>query len=205
MQTLDYFFTLMSPFSYLGHDSFVALAKKYDAEVRFRPVKVMEVFAATGGLPLARRAPARQQYRLVELQRWREARAQTLNLAPKHFPTNPERADRAVVALARMGADPSSYMMATYRALWAEDRDISQEATIIDNLRRTGHDADRVLADADSDAVGQVLHDNTADAIGLNLPGVPGYVRAGEPFWGQDRLDLLERALASDRAAFASR
>src|SRR6478736_5968885 len=63
MQTLDYFFTLMSPFSYLGHDSFVALAKKYDAEVRFRPLKVMDLFAATGGLPLAKRAPARQQYR----------------------------------------------------------------------------------------------------------------------------------------------
>jgi 2-hydroxychromene-2-carboxylate isomerase len=139
------------------------------------------------------------------LQRWRDARALSLNLVPKHFPTNPERADRAVVAITRMGADPSSYMAATYRSLWAEDKDISQETTIIDNLRRTGHDAERVLADADSDAVGQVLHDNTAEAIGLNLPGVPGYVRAGEPFWGQDRLDLLELALAGDRAPFAAR
>jgi len=205
MQTLDYFFTLMSPFSYLGHDAFMALAKKYDAEVRFRPIRIMELFAANGGLPLAKRAPARQQYRLIELQRWRDARALSLNLVPKHFPTSPERADRAVVAITRMGADPSDYMAATYRSLWAEDKDISQEATIVDNLRRTGHDAERVLADADSDAVGQVLLDNTAEAIGLNLPGVPGYVRAGEPFWGQDRLDLLEQALASDRAAFAAR
>jgi len=205
MQTLDYFFTLMSPYSYLGHEPFLALAKKYGAVVRFRPLRIMELFAATGGLPLAKRAPARQQYRLIELQRWREARAQTLNLAPKHFPTNPERADRAVVAIVRSGADPSGYMAATYRSLWAEDRDISEEATITDNLRRTGHDAERVLADADSEAVGQALHDNTAEAIDLNLPGVPGYVRAGEPFWGQDRLDLLEQALASDRAAFAAR
>ena len=165
----------------------------------------MELFAATGGLPLAKRAPARQQYRLIELQRWRDARGLPLNLVPKHFPTNPERADRAVVAIVRMGADPSGYMAATYRSLWAEDRDISQETTIIDNLRRTGHDAERVLADADADAVGQVLHDNTGEAIALQLPGVPGYVRAGEPFWGQDRLDLLERALADDRAAFAAR
>jgi len=205
MQTLDYFFTLMSPFSYLGHGAFLALAKKYDAEVRFRPIRIMELFAANGGLPLAKRAPARQQYRLIELQRWRDARALSLNLVPKHFPTSPERADRAVVAITRMGADPSDYMAATYRSLWAEDKDISQEATIVDNLRRTGHDAEQVLADADSDAVGQVLLDNTAEAIGLNLPGVPGYVRAGEPFWGQDRLDLLEQALASDRAAFAAR
>jgi len=87
MQTLDYFFTLMSPYSYLGHEPFLALAKKYGAVVRFRPLRIMELFAATGGLPLAKRAPARQQYRLIELQRWREARAQTLNLAPKHFPT----------------------------------------------------------------------------------------------------------------------
>lgn len=205
MQTLDYFFTLMSPFSYLGHAPFLALAKKYGATVRFRPLRVMELFAATGGVPLAKRAPARQQYRLIELQRWRELRAQSLNLVPKHFPTNPERADRVVVALTRANADPSTYMAATYRALWAEDRDISDEATILDSLRRTGHDAERVLADADCQAVGQVLDENTAEAIGLNLPGVPGYVRAGEPFWGQDRLDLLERALASDRAPFAAR
>ena len=205
MQTLDYFFTLMSPFSYLGHDAFLALAKKYDAEVRFRPIRIMELFAANGGLPLAKRAPARQQYRLIELQRWRDARALSLNLVPKHFPTSPERADRAVVAITRMGADPSDYMAATYRSLWAEDKDISQEATIVDNLRRTGHDAEQVLADADSEAVGQVLLDNTAEAIGLNLPGVPGYVRSGEPFWGQDRLDLLELALAGDRAPFAAR
>jgi 2-hydroxychromene-2-carboxylate isomerase len=203
MQTLDYFFTLMSPFSYLGHEPFLALAAKYGAAVRFRPLKVMELFAATGGVPLAKRAPARQQYRLIELQRWRELRAQPLNLAPKHFPTNPERADRVVVAIARSSADPARYMVAMFRALWAEDRDIADENTIADVLRRTGYDAERLLREASADDIARVLHDNTAEAIALNLPGVPGYVRAGEPFWGQDRLDLLERAVASGRAALA--
>jgi 2-hydroxychromene-2-carboxylate isomerase len=199
---LDYYFTLMSPFSYLGHEAFLALAKKYGASVRFRPVRVMALFAGTGGLPLGQRAPARQQYRLLELQRWRDARGLPLNLRPKHFPTNPEQADRAVIAIAAGGGDPAPYMLAMYCALWVEDRDIADTATIAQALHAAGHDADAVLHDAASDAIAQALDANTAEAIRLNLPGVPGYIRDDEAFWGQDRLELLERALANGRRAF---
>jgi len=202
MPTLDYFFTLMSPFAYLGHDSFLALARAHDVSVRFRPVRVMDLFAATGGVPLAKRAPARQQYRLLELQRWRDARGLPLNLRPRFFPTNAEPADRMAAAIALGGGDPAGYMRAIFRSLWTADLDIADPATIEQALRDNGHDVEAVRREATSETVTEALRDNTEAAIALNLPGVPGYARDGEVFWGQDRLDLLDRALAIKRPAF---
>lgn len=202
MSTLDYFFTLMSPFAYLGHDAFLVLARTHQASVRFRPVRLMDLFAATGGVPLAKRAPARQQYRLLELQRWRDARGLPLNLRPKYFPTNAEPADRAAAAIALAAGDPAGYMQQIFRALWTADLDIADPATIETALRNSGHDVELVLRAAEGEAVSRVLRDNTEAAIALNLPGVPGYARSGEVFWGQDRLDLLGQALASKRPAF---
>lgn len=204
METLDYYFTLMSPFSYLGHQAFLALARRHAVTVRYRPVRIMQLFAATGGVPLAQRAPARQMYRLLELQRWREARGLALTLKPKFFPTNPARADAAVIAIAAGGGDPADYMLAMFRALWVEDRDIADDATIGQCLRAAGHDTEAILREASGEAVIQALDANTAAAVELNLPGVPGYARAGEMFWGQDRLDLLERALTDGRLPFSA-
>ena len=204
MPTLDYFFTLMSPFAYLGHDSFLALARAQHADVRFRPVRAADLFAATGGVPLAKRAPARQQYRLLELQRWREARGLPLNLRPRFFPVNAEPADRVAAAIALGGGDPAGYMLAIFRALWTADLDIADPATIEQALRDSGQDVKAVGRTAASEAVARALSDNTAAAIALNLPGVPGYARDGEVFWGQDRLELLGRALVSERPAFTA-
>jgi 2-hydroxychromene-2-carboxylate isomerase len=202
MATLDYFFTLMSPYAYLGHQAFLALARRHGATVRFRPLRLFSLFEATGGVPLGKRAPARQHYRFLELQRWREARGLPLNLRPRHFPTDPTRADSAAGAIVLAGGDPADFMLVTFRALWAEDRDIAAEATLADLLAASGHDARRVLDAADSAAVRSLLDGNTADAIAMDLPGVPGYAREGEIFWGQDRLDLLDRALSSGRQPF---
>jgi len=204
MPTLDYFFTLMSPFAYLGHERFLALAASHEASVRFRPLRVMDLFAATGGVPLAKRAPARQQYRLLELQRWRAARGLPLNLRPKFFPTNAEPADRVAAAIALNGGDPSRYMLAIFRALWVTDLDIAESATIEQALRDSGHRPEPLLQAASGTAVTQVMSENTAAAVALNLPGVPGYARDGEIFWGQDRLELLGEALAGNRPAFTT-
>jgi len=203
MPTLDYFFTLMSPFAYLGHDSFLRLARAHHATVHFRPVRMMELFGATGGVPLAQRAAARQQYRLLELQRWREARALPLNLRPKFFPANAEPADRVAAAIALAGGDPAGYMLGIFRALWTADLDIAEAATIEQALRENGHEIEPLRRAAASQAVTHVLDENTRAAIALNLPGVPGYARDGEVFWGQDRLELLGDALANNRPAFS--
>lgn len=200
MPAIDYFFTLSSPFAYLGHRAFIDLAAAHGTEVRYRPVALPRVFEHTGGVPLPQRPKARQDYRFVELRRWRDKRGVPLNLRPRHFPTNPTLADRAAIALSEAGGDPAGYMEAVFRALWAEERDIADRAVLAELLGAAGHDAAAVLEAAESDGIAAIHKANTDAAIAGCVIGSPTYVLDGEPFWGQDRIDLLAEALTSGRA-----
>lgn len=122
MAVVDYYYSLISPWSYLGHDALLATAAETGATIVHRPVRIFELFAANGAVPLPQRAPARQRYRLIELQRWREQRGLPLNLQPAFYPVDVADADRIVIALAGMEIDPSGFAGAAFRALWAEER-----------------------------------------------------------------------------------
>ncbi|WP_368561695.1 2-hydroxychromene-2-carboxylate isomerase [Pseudoxanthomonas sp. UTMC 1351] len=198
--TVDYFFSLVSPYAYLGHEEFLQVAREYGVSVRYRPVRMLEVFKAAGGVPLGQRPPSRQRYRLVELSRWREIRELPLNLHPAFFPVDAALVDQTAIALLRAEADPADYMLSTLRALWVEDRNLADRGTVAELLARHGHDPEAVLSLASSEAVVDEYQRNTEAAIAADLPGVPGYVLAGEPFWGQDRIEHLERALRTGRA-----
>lgn len=200
--TVDYFFSLLSPYAYLGHAALLSVMREAGARPLYRPVRIFELFAANGGLPLGQRAPARQRYRLVELQRWREQRGLPLNLAPRFFPVDIALADRCVIALVEAGQDPAGYMDAAFRALWAHDLDLADPQVVARLLGGHGFDASAVMAVAASQEVGNVYDLNTQAAIAADLPGLPGYVLHGEPFWGQDRIDALRAALISGRAPY---
>lgn len=202
MTTVDYYFSLLSPYAYLGHAALLAMARDNGVTLSYRPVRIFELFAANGGLPLGQRAPARRRYRLLELQRWREHRGLPLNLQPRYFPVDPALADRAAIALAEAGVDASAYVDAGFRAVWADDRDIADRRVVAELLRGAGHDAEAVLAVADGEAAVARYQANTAAAIAADLPGLPGYVHQGEAFWGQDRIDLLCDAIVSGRAPY---
>ena len=202
MTSIDYYFTLVSPYAYLGHRAFVDLAARYGVGVGYKPMILAKVFENSGALPLAQRPKARQDYRLLELQRWRAKRGLPLNLQPRHFPTNPALADCSVIALSENSIDPAAFMEATFRACWAEDRDIADRAVAAEKLAAAGHDAEAVLSQAGSSDVRSRYEANTAEAVRLNVIGSPTYVLSGEIFWGQDRLELLEDALASKREPY---
>lgn len=90
---IDYYFSLQSPWAYIGHAPFVRLVSAYDLKVNYRPVLLVDLFAETGGLPLAKRHPMRQRYRMIELQRWRDKRGLNFHLQPAHWPFNARLAD----------------------------------------------------------------------------------------------------------------
>lgn len=199
---VNYYFSLISPYSWLGHATLLEIAREAGAQLRYRPVRIFDLFDANGGLPLGKRAPARQRYRLVELQRWRETRGLPLNLAPRFYPVDIALADRCAIALVEGGHDPSGYMERVFRALWAQDRDVADREVIAELLAAEGFDAAAVIEQAGTGAIEAVYADNTHSAIGADLPGLPGYVLHGEPFWGQDRLDALRAALLQPRAPY---
>ncbi len=194
-KTVDYYFVNTSPFCYLGARAFDELALKHGLSVNVRPFNLISIFPKTGGVPLAKRAPERRAYRLVELARWSKFRGLKMNLQPAHFPVNPGLADRMVIAADLAGADAKALAHAEFTATWAEERDISDEATLIGIADGLGMDGGALLKAAKSPDVEARYEANTADALERGVFGAPTFFYEGEMFWGQDRLEFLERAI----------
>ncbi len=197
MKTVTYYLHPTSPWCYLGHERFAAIAARHAATIELCPIDVGgKVFPASGGLPLPQRAPQRRAYRLVELKRWSSFLGVPLNVAPAHFPVDGSDASR-VIALANRDAGIDAAMRLAARVMkgvWAEERDIADPATLhamIDACELDG----RALLDARLEA-DPIVDACTARALAEQVFGVPWYVHDGEAFWGQDRLEFLDRALA---------
>lgn len=199
---IDYFYTHLSPWAYLGHQALLDIAASYDASIHYRPVNLGEVFAQTGGLPLGQRHPARQAYRFIEMQRWKEKRALPLTFKPAHFPTDPKPSDLSAVVLQETGGPVASFSLKVFQAIWAEDRDIGDPDTVAQLLDAVGANATQVLDKTHDPAILQSFEENKKRALSWGVVGSPAYVLNGEPFWGQDRLDLLEDALQSARVPY---
>jgi carboxymethylenebutenolidase len=194
---VDYYFAPQSPWTYLGHERFAAIARAAGAGIRVRPVDFGQVFPVTGGLPLAKRAPQRQAYRLVELRRFSEHLGLPLNLHPRFFPVASDAAARLIIAVDEHdGSDAAMALTgALMRGVWTDERDIADPATLGDMLATCGLAARR-LDDAQAPAVQARYDADSRHAIALGVFGAPSYVVDGEIFWGQDRLDFLDRRLA---------
>jgi 2-hydroxychromene-2-carboxylate isomerase len=201
---IDYYFTPISPYTYLGHERFLEIAARHGATIAVKPVDYGRIFPVSGGLPLKQRAPQRQAYRLIELERWRKHLGMALNVKPKFFPVPPDAAARWIIAAQaraaadapRGDADALRLAGALLRAVWAEERDISDEPTLADIAREQRLDPALLAADAASADSASRYDTLTQEAIDRQIFGAPTYVYRDEPFWGQDRLDFLDRALA---------
>ena len=202
--TIDYYFTLVSPFVWLGHRAFVEIAKRHGKEIRYRPINIGGVWQVSGSVPLGQRSPLRQRYRLIELQRMAEWRGLDLKLQPESFPCNPELADRCVIAISASGGNPDDFIHAVGEALWSHDRSIADATVLEELLEACGHDSKKMLELAQTDESARARQENTDAAAAADATGAPTYVYLGEPFWGQDRLDLLDRMLTTGRKPFTA-
>ena len=197
-RSVEYFFTPVSPFTYLGHERFVAMAGRHGVSIDVKPIDLGPVFAVSGGLPLKQRAPQRQAYRLVELARWSKHLGLPLNLQPRHFPVPAAIASKWILAaVAQEGAGGALKLTgALLRAVWAEERNIADADTLAAIASEQGFDAKRLAERAAAADIGARYDALTQEAIDRQVFGAPTYIYRDEPFWGQDRLDFLDRALA---------
>ena len=202
-ERLSYYCTMASPWTYLGHDELLALCAGNGVAVDILPVDLSDVFSVSGGLPLPQRAPQRRAYRLVELQRWRARRGTDLKLHPKFFPAPADRANCMVVAAVMGGLDGVALAGALMRGVWAEDRNIGDDADLAAIADAASFDGAGLLAEAGAAAVQDRYNAQTERAKAAGVFGAPTYVWRGEPFWGQDRLDFVARALAGETEAIA--
>jgi 2-hydroxychromene-2-carboxylate isomerase len=196
-KTIQYFFSPHSPWVYLGHERLLKLAAQYGAMIEPKPFDLGAVFSETGGLPLARRSPQRQAYRLEELARWSQYLGLPINPQPKFFPVDQGPAARLLVAAREeKGADQALELTsAITRALWVEEKDIADAATLEQLAGDAGYDGAALLAASRTPGTQQRYEEFTQQARDAGVFGAPWYVVDGKGFWGQDRLDFVERLL----------
>lgn len=193
-KVVHYYFAPMSPWTYLGHHRLAAMAERHGARVLVKPVDLSKIFPLSGGLPLAQRAPQRQAYRLVELARWRDYLRVPLNIRPKFFPVGGDAASKLILAAGL--ADEAAAMRlagACLKAVWVEERNIADADTLATIAREQGLDPAALRAKEPEAAAKYAAL--TDEAIAAQVFGAPTYAFDGILYWGQDRLEFLDRAL----------
>jgi 2-hydroxychromene-2-carboxylate isomerase len=195
---IEYYFSLISTWSYIGSTAFDRVLLRTNARAAPKPVNLLKVFEATGGLPAQQRPSQRQAYRLVEMQRWSRFRQIPINLNPEYWPVNSRLGDRMVIAGSIEGGNPIPFAHACMRAVWVEERNIADPETLKQIANEQGLDGGALIAVAETPAIEAAYQANTDAAISRQVFGAPTYVYRDELFWGQDQLDHLERALAGD-------
>ena len=194
---IDYYFATISPFMYLGHERFAAIAARHGATIAVKPINFGEVFPVSGGLPLSKRAPQRQAYRLVELERWSRHLGIPLNCRPRFFPVNGDLAASWILAAQEQGTGAAMALTgAIGRAIWAQERDVASESTLVAIAEELRLDLAALARRAATPEILARYKALTQEAIERKVFGAPTYIYRDELFWGQDRLDFLDRALA---------
>ena len=199
---IDYVFSIISPWAYLGHSLFVNLAQNNNYSIEYYPVNLLELFGESGGVPLAQRHEKRQAYRLIELQRWREYRKTPLNLHPEHWPFNPSLADRTTIAITKLGLNPAEFIGKAMKGVWFGNKDLTNKEVVKEIATTCQLPADECLHLAVADETLEIYKQNTQYALAQGCFGSPTYWLKGEMFHGQDRLEHLEEMIKSDREAY---
>jgi 2-hydroxychromene-2-carboxylate isomerase len=198
MANIDYYFGTISPFAYLAGDRLERIAARHGAAITYKPLDILQLFDRTGGVRPADRHPSRMDYRAQELPRWADHLGLPLNLKPAFWPANMAPSSYAIIAAQGAGGgDTGGLVQGFLRAVWAEDRDISDDTVIRDIL--SAHGFDPALADKGLFVGAETYGRNLEQAVEAGVFGSPFYVvrESGQKFWGQDRLDFLDRHLAS--------
>lgn len=197
MATIDYFFSVLSPFTYLTGDHLERIAARHGAGIRYKPIDIIGLFGRTGGVPPKDRHPSRKAYRLQDLARISKLRDMDINLSPAHWPTNPAPASCAIIAAANRGqGDVGLLAQRILRSCWLDDLDIADAGVVADCLAAAG--CPRELSESVGGSAEETLRKNTDEAVSRNVFGSPTYAVGDEIFWGQDRLGHLESWLSGD-------
>ena len=197
---VDYYFSLNSPWTYMGHRRLADMAEHHGFAIRVHPVDFSgPIFPATGGLPVGKRSPQRQSYRLAELERWRAELGVALNMHPSFWPADEALAAGMVLAARESGDGAVTLAGALMRAVWAEERDIADRDTLLAIAAECDLDGEGLIRAAQTSELMELRARESTEAIDRGVFGAPTYIHDEQLFWGQDRLDQLGRAIEGSR------
>lgn len=190
---IKYYYSVLSPFSYLGIDRFIDLAKKYKIEIDEKPFDLVgEIFPNTGGIPVPQRHITRQKYRLIEIERIGKKYGIEIKLQPKFFPPiDPHLPAKFTLAAIKDG-NRLTFGKECLRYLWVKEKNISDLLVLEEICKKLNLDFQKIQELANSEEITKIYLENSKDAIKNDVFGAPTYVFENEMFWGQDRLEYLE-------------
>lgn len=197
---VEYYYALASPWSYLGNERLIRIAAAHRARIDPFIIDYDPVFTAAGTVPLPGRPRVRKAYRLVELARWSRFRGVPLHPEPRFYRGETEEPDERqaalmVTAAKEAGLDSLALAHAISRALWAEERFPFRPDELLAIAETEGFDGPALLDAAERPETVRAYEAATRRAVRNDVFGMPFYRLDGEPFWGQDRLEFLDRAL----------
>lgn len=202
MTELELFYTLSSPWAYFAGPRIEDLVRRHGVKLVLKPYDFQAVVPQTGGIPLKTRPEARRSYHALELDRWRQHLGMPLNLEPAHYPkgvpTDPnwnKKPGWMVIAAQNQGLNAQPLSQALLRALWAEEQDTSRAEVRIAVANAAGYDGAALQALENAPDTQATYRRYSDEAVAKGIFGSPIFVLDGERFWGQDRLDFVERAL----------
>ena len=192
---VDYYVSLASPYTYMGGRRLPEIIESTGAAFHIKPVIGSQLLAATGGLPVPKRHPARLTYRLVELERWKRHWSIPMNIEPKFFPVDDGKAAHMVIAARELGQDAIALSNAFLACVWEAEQDISDLSVLITAADQAGFDGQALAERIDADDLAAIHQANTDEAIEHEVFGMPWFIHDGVPYWGQDRIRFLTKAL----------
>ena len=195
MIIVDYYFHSPSPWAYLAGPRFNELIKRKNLQVNWKPIDLFAIFKITGQKMVKDRAPQVQKNRLNEMRRWSEFLKMRINVEPKYFPPDGLPANKLIIAAIILKKDVALLVNNLMKAVWVKEKDIGRTDVIIEVANENGFQGKTLFDLSNTSEVSKILKENTEEAIDKNIFGVPTWIFNNELFWGQDRLDFLERAI----------
>jgi 2-hydroxychromene-2-carboxylate isomerase len=197
VKRIDFFYDFSCPYAYLAHTQIEALCERAGAELVWCPMLLGGVFQAIGApaVPAAAMSAPKARLNALDMHRWADHFGVPLNMPPTH----PNRSVLALRATLASGDLPRA-SKALFRAYWVLGRDVSQPEVVKEALDEAGFDGAALVARADAPEVKAELRARTDEAVAAGVFGAPSFrVTApgvnGDLYWGQDRLELVEKAL----------
>ncbi|MBL0901296.1 MAG: 2-hydroxychromene-2-carboxylate isomerase [Reyranella sp.] len=202
VQSIEYFYAAHSAFAYLGSARFMAIAAAAGRKIVHKPVDLRRVVAEAGAVPFGRRSRAHAAYFFGrEIERWSEQRGVPwIGRIPTHHANDIALPNGMLIAGLTLGLDIDGLAHALLEAHWRDDADLADRSTLAEIGQRAGIDPAPLLDAALSADVQAIYQANTEEAIRRSVFGAPTYFVDGDMFYGQDRLEMVERALATPYA-----
>ena len=191
--SLTFWFDFHSPWCYLASHRVGDLCRRHGLALEFRPLHLPRLIEAIGGRrPLEENAAFVRWYK-QDLLDWAALLGLPLRYHPQ-YPLRPARALRAAIHAAEQGR-AEAFVRRVMRAYWAEAADIADAAVLADFGRESGLTTEGVIAATGDPLLKEQLARNTDEAIARGLFGVPSFLLGDKLYFGNDRLEMLERHL----------